>query len=311
VRIASQLLVETSLLAAAGAIGGSVIALIGTRQINAAMPSDMPYWIVMRVDWPVLGFVVITGILATLMAGLMPALQASRGNTHDALKEDARGSSSFRLGRVMRRLVGIEIALSFVLLVVAGLFIRSASKYYATDFAFGPQEVYSAQVRLPNGNYGDSAARGRFIEQLRVTIGALPQVSDVALGTDVPGIASSGIVPVDVDTQDASAPDAKGARSIVVTPGYFGLFRSTFLAGRDFDARDREGASPVAIVNESFAKRFFPGGALDRRIRQSNSKGIGEWLTIIGVTADLMEGGLHRDTPEAVYLPVANRRRAA
>jgi putative ABC transport system permease protein len=304
-RITAQLLAETSLLAAAGAAGGVVVALIGTRNITTAMPSDMPYWIVLRVDWSLLGFVAITAILVTLMAGLMPALRASRASTHEVLKEDARGSSSFRLGRVMRRLVGIEIALSFVLLVMAGLFIRSAAKYNATNFAFAPEEVYTAQIRLPEAKYPDPAARARFFDELRATLGALPAVADVALGTDVPGIGSSTSVSVELDGSEPRAAEPSSARSIVATPGYFALFRSRFIAGRDFDVRDREGATPVAIVNESFATRFFPGGAIDRRIRQASPQGKGEWLTIVGVTADLMEGGLDRETPEAVYLPLA------
>lgn len=304
-RIIAQLLVETSLLAVAGAAGGLGLAVIGIRNVNGALPNDMPYWIVLRVDWPVLGFVAVTAVLTTLMAGLMPALQASRANTHDILKEDARGTSSFRLGRVMRRLVTIEIALSFVLLVMAGLFIRSAAKYYATSFAFGPEEVYSAQVRLPEGRYRDAAARVRFTERLQETLGALPQVAHVALTTDVPGIASSTVMPIELDDPRAGTPDGLRARSIIATPGYFELFRTSILTGRDFDARDREGATPVAIVNESFAKKFFPGGAIDRRVRQTGPEGKETWLTIVGVTADLMEGGLRRETPETVYLPLA------
>jgi putative ABC transport system permease protein len=102
--------------------------------------------------------------------------------------------------------------------------------------------------------------------------------------------------------------DGKGdleARSIVVTPGYFELFRSSVLAGRNFDSRDRGGAVPVAIVNEAFAKRHFPQGALDRRVRTVGARGDSVWLTIVGVTAGLMEGGLEADTPEAIYLPLA------
>jgi putative ABC transport system permease protein len=303
-RITSQLLVETSLLAVAGAAGGLGLTVVGIRYVNAVMPNDMPYWIILRVDWPVLAFVALTAIVTTLMAGLMPALQASRANTHDVLREDARGASSFRLGRVMRRLVGVEIALSFVLLVMAGLFVRSASKYYATSFAFGPEEVYSAQVRLPEVKYADSAARGRFVEHVQEALGAMPQVAGVALGSDVPGIASSSVVPIELNGAEPGRADGPQARSIVATPGYFELFRSSVLAGRDFDARDRDGATPVAIVNESFAKRFFPKGAIDQRIRQTGTDGKGTWLTIIGVTTDLLEGGLHRDTPEAVYVPV-------
>ncbi len=302
-RITVQLLVETSLLAAAGAVGGVLVAVFGTRRIAAAMPAGMPYWIQVRVDWPVLGFVAVVAVLAALMAGLMPALQAGRSNTHDVLKDDARGSSSFRLGRVMRRLIGVEIALSFVLLVMAGLFIRSAANFQETDFAFRPEEVYTARVRLPDTAADDAMARARLSEQLRETLRALPPVAGVALSTAVPGVGSSQVAPVAVEGARDAAP-ASRARSIVVSPGFFALFRAPLVDGRDFDTRDRAGALPVAIVNESFARRYFPTGALDRRVRLSGPEGDGVWLTVVGVTRDLLEGGVDGSNPETVYLPL-------
>jgi putative ABC transport system permease protein len=316
-RIARQLLAETSLLAIGGALGGIAIALIGTRQIEAIMPAGMPYWIAVCVDWPVLGFIAIVAALATVMAGLMPAVQASRANTNELLKSDARGSSSFHLGRVMRRLVGIEIAVSFVLLVLAGLFIRSAGNFADTDFAFDPEEVYSALVGLPNEGYEDATARTRFAERLHETLGSLPPVAGVALTTGVPGVGSSDVVRVAVDGAAEVDADGKGGwptRSIAVTPGYFELFRTTVVAGRDFDFRDRAGALPIAIVNDAFAKKHLPAGALDRLIRTVGARGDTAWLTVVGVTGvttDLLEGGLEREIPETVYLPLSQNPQSA
>jgi putative ABC transport system permease protein len=309
-RITTQLLAETALLATGGALGGIAIALVGTRRIEAVMPAGMPYWIAIRVDWPVLGFIAIIAALATVMAGLMPAIQASRANTNELLKSDARGSSSFHLGRVMRRLVGVEIAVSFVLLVLAGLFVRSAANFADTDFAFDPDEVYSALISLPDERYADASARARFAERLHETLGSLPPVAGVALTTGVPGVGSSDVVRVAVDGAAEVDPDGKGGRptrTIVVTPGYFELFRAAVVAGRDFDSRDRAGSLPVAIVNDAFAKKHFPSGALDRRIRTVGTRGDTAWLTVVGVTGvtDLLEGGLERETPETVYLPLA------
>jgi len=199
------------------------------------------------------------------MAGLVPALQAARSNTHDVLKDDTRGSSSFRVGRVMRRLIGVEIALSFVLLVLAGLFVRSAATFQATDFPFRPESVYSALVRLPETGMADVPARVRRAEQLRETLSALPQVAGAALTTAVPGVGSSQVVPVEIEgARDAAG--ASRARSIVVSPGFFALFRARLVAGRDFDTRDHEEAVRVAIVNESFARRYVPNVGLDRRV---------------------------------------------
>jgi putative ABC transport system permease protein len=210
------------------------------------------------------------------------------------------------MGRLMRRLVGVEIALSVVLLVLAGLFIRSAANFQATEFAFEPEEVYTARIRLPEATYVDTPARVRFAEELRETLARLPQVSDVALATAVPGVGSSAVVPMQLEgATDAEAGTGLRARSIVVTPGFFELFHAPISAGRDFDSRDRVDALPVAIVNEAFAMRHFPEGALDRRIRHGDREGEEAWLTIVGVIPDLMAGGVEGEIRDAVYLPLA------
>jgi putative ABC transport system permease protein len=305
-RIVAQHLTEISILAAAGAAGGVGLAMVGTRFVDAAVPPGMPYWIEFRVDATVLGMVAGAAVLATLLSGLLPALQASRANTHELLKDSSRGSSSLRMGRLMRRLVGVEIALSFVLLVLAGLFIRSAANFQATEFAFEPEEVYTARIRLPEATYVDTPARVRFAEELRETLARLPQVSDVALATAVPGVGSSAVVPMQLEgAADADAGTGLRARSIVVTPGFFELFHAPISAGRDFDSRDRVDALPVAIVNEAFAMRHFPEGALDRRIRHGDREGEEAWLTIVGVIPDLMAGGVDGEIRDAVYLPLA------
>ncbi len=307
-RITTQLLAEMAVLAIGGAVGGTVIALIGTRLITAIAPNDLPYWIAFRVDWPVLGFIALASMLATVMAGLMPAIQASRANTHELLKSDARGSSSFHLGRVMRRLVGVEIALSFMLLVLAGLFIRSGAKVARVDFAFDPKEVYHAYVALPETGHENAAAKTRFADQLQEALGSLPLVAGVALSTGIPGIGSADVVRFRAEGTADVPPNAaplSSTRSIIVTPSYFQVFRARMLAGRNFDSRDRDGAPAVAVVNDAFAKRYFPSGAIDRRIQTVGMNGDSLWLTIVGVTSGLMEGGLEGETPEAVYMPLA------
>jgi predicted permease len=307
-RIASQFLAEVTLLAGAGAAGGVLIALVGTRVISdliAGVPGA-PFWIDFRVDAPVLGFVLLIAVLAALAAGLLPALHASRGDAHGLMKDGARGASGLHMGRLMRRLVGVEMALSFVLLVGAGLFIRSAANYDRVDFAFDPEEVYQARVRVPD-MYVSSDSRMLFLAELRQTLSDLPQVEGVALASDVPGIGSSAVQPVEVE---GAAPVELGerprARSITVTPGYFDFFRSAVSVGRDLEDGDRSGTLPVAVVNAAFERLHFPTGALERRIRFDRGvDGPTEWLTIVGVAPDLMAGGVDGEVEEAVYLPAA------
>lgn len=302
-RITRQFLTEISLLAIGGAAAGVFTAVFGLRWVKAVMPPGMPYWIDLSIDAPVLAFVVVVTGLAALMAGLMPALKASDGDVHGVLKDEARGTSGSRFGRMMRRLIGVQIALSFVLLVMAGLFIQSAANFSDTQFGFDPEGVYTAALRLPD-NVGDSTARARLVTELTETLSGLPEVDQVALGTAMPGIGGSATETFEIEGTETGA-DVPRTRSITVSPGYFELFHSAIVAGRNFDSRDGPDAPAVAVVNLPFAARYFEDGAVDRRIRYTTGDGEQRWLQIVGVSQDLMAGGVERQLPEAVYLPVA------
>jgi predicted permease len=145
--------------------------------------------------------------------------------------------------------------------------------------------------------------RAAFMEEVVQALDALPETDGVALASDVPGIGSSAVVDLEIE---GAAPDADRprARSIAVTPGYFELFRAPLVAGRDFEIADRQGAPLVAVVNEPFQRRFFPGGAVGRRIRLVAGDTDGEWRTIVGVAPDLMAGGIEAETAEAAYVPI-------
>ena len=162
-------------------------------------------------------------------------------------------------------------------------------------------------VGLPDAGYATGEARVRFAEDLQETLGGLAPVAGVALSTGTPGIGSSETVRLITDGSAATAANTETeptTRTLVVTPSYFDLFRAPILAGRNFDSRDRDGAPAVAVVNDAFAKRYFPSGALDRQIRTVGTRGDSVSLTIVGVVTALMEGGLEGETPETVYLPI-------
>lgn len=310
VRVGFEQLTEAALLAAFGAVGGIGLTLIGTRAMTSALPADAPYWIGFRVSWPVLAVAALVASWSAVMAGILPALHAARSNPHQVLKQAGRGNSSRRLSRVMRRLVAVEIALSFVLLLLAGLFVRSAVRFSGTQFNFRPEEVYAAELRLPESRYADPEAGVRAVALLEEALAALPQAAGVALSTSPPGVASSSIGRV-ATTQPG--PDDQGlpARSIVTTAGYLALFGSPIIAGRGFDGRDHRTSPRVAIVNDAFAARYLPGGAVDRTIWLRNASGDARPLLVVGVTAGLLEGGVEREVPEAVYLPLSQHPAAA
>jgi putative ABC transport system permease protein len=307
VRIALQVWIELASLAIAATAGGAALAAVGVRLVERAVPADsgMPFWFDLRVDVSALVFIAGAAVVAVLLAGVAPALHASRANGSGLLADASRGTSSRRVGRVMGRLIGAEMAVSLVLLVAAGLCVRSAVNLRTYDFAFDPEGVYTSNVRLPDGRYDDAADRAALVAQLEQRLAAIPGASSVAFTTNVPGIeAPRGPVAVEAVHDPADA-DLPRALHVAVSPAFFGTFRGGVLAGRAFDARDGPDALPVAIVNHAFERTFLPDGAVGHRIALPTPEGRTEWLTVVGVAPDLMAGGLERELEEAVYRPLA------
>jgi putative ABC transport system permease protein len=306
-RIAMQFWIEVSVLALGGAVGGGLLALLGVRLIRNAVSATegLPFWWDLRVDLPVLAFISIAAMVATIVAGVGPVLFASRSNSHAFLKDDPRTSSSRRLGTIMRQLVGAEMAVSLVLLVAAGLFIRSAVNVQAYEFAFGPDTVYTSGLGFPEGQYESAAARAVLAERLEESLAAMPQASSATLTTALPGIGSAVRTVAIEGTHLTSDSRLPTTRYIAATPAFFPTFRTPVRAGRLFDSRDRSGGLPVAIVSASFERLHFSQGAVGRRIALPEKTGDPAWLTIVGVVPDLPTGGLQSDSQDAVYVPFA------
>jgi putative ABC transport system permease protein len=309
-RVARQLLGEIGWLAAVGAVGGTAIAAVGTTYIQGVISAAVgaPYWIDVRTDLALVAFVILIASVAAFAAGLAPALHAAAAQPQELLREGARDTSGLTLGRVMRRLVGVEMALSFVLLVGAGLFVRSASNVLELDIPFRPEGVYAARIRLPSESYPTNEARHRFLEQLPEALTSLADVERAVLSTALPGVGASAIARLEIEgTPPRGEDDPVRIRRIAVSPGFFGMFDAS-LRGRDFDLQDRAGAEPVAIVNTAFERAYLPDGALGRRVLLATGQGDEPWRTVVGVTTDLMAGGLEQESPEAVYIPLGQER---
>ncbi len=224
------------------------------------------------------------------------------------LKDESRGTSSLRIGRLSRVLVVGEIAMSMGLLVAAGLMTKSI----ATLEELRLRVRHRAGVHRPRGlfesEFPDEVARRRFYEELTTRLEEIPEATTVSLGTALPG-AGSGVSQVAIEgeayTQDRDYPRARLAQ---VSPHYFETVGSRVTAGRDFEPADDADAMPVAIVNESFARRHFEGGSpLGRRFRPGASASTEPWRTVVGVVPDLwMQGvGNPEEEPDGFYVPVA------
>ncbi len=309
-RIAAQFWIEVSSLALAGAVGGALFAVVSVRLVRNAMLSQggggMPFWVDPRVDLPVFVFIAAAAVVAAMLAGVLPALHASRANRHELLKDASRGTSSRRLGRMMGRLIYVEMAVSFVLLVAAGLYVRSALNLQAYDFTFAPEGVYTARVRLPDATYAGASDRAAFVEALEETLARIPGASSATVTTVVPGVgASRRLVAVEGVHDPTQADLPRTSNSVSVTPGFFETFRAPLLAGRAFNSGDGAGELPVAIVSAVFERMYLPEGAVGRRIALPAGDGEAEWITIVGVASDLLAGGLDRGRVDAVYRPLA------
>ena len=308
-RVIRQFLSEAVVLSLVGAALGLLIGFAGVRMFNDAIAAtNPPFWIDIRIDPVVLAFVVGVALFSSIVAGTLPALQASRIDVSEILKDESRGSSSFRVGKLSRGLVIVEVALSCGLLVGAGLMVRSVTNLASIDYGFTTQDVFTARVGLPSADqgYAEPAARIRFFDDVLAKVGAIQGVTKVALTSALP-LGGGGYTQLAIEGQAyAKDTDYPGSRQLIVSPGYYDALDVKVLQGRDFGSEDRTGSLPVAIVNEGFARKLFAGeNPVGRRIRFGGAQSQNEWRTIVGLVPDLYVDGVENENPEAVYIPYA------
>lgn len=302
--VVRQMLVEVGVLALGGAIGGALIAWAGTTMfMQGIADTNPPFWIDVRVDRTALLFVAAMALLATFVAGLVPAWRTSKADASPLLGDEGRGTTSLRIGKLSRGLVAAEIALSFALLVVSAFTIQSVRNIGVFDPGIATRDVFSARVSLPASDYPDDAAVWRFTERMRERLAALPGVTAAALSTGVPPDLASETVAVEGETY-ARERDYPRARLAVVTPDYFPVVRIGPRRGRAFTAADAVASAPVAMVSESFERTHFPQGALGRRVRVVEGDTIA-WREIVGVVPDVRNVDLGPTATDAVYVPLA------
>ena len=306
--IVRQHLTEVLVLSALGGVIGLAIGVAGVRWFSDALSVDPPpLWMTFDVDTHVALFVAALILLSALAAGGVPALGASRVGAASALKDDSRSSTSSRLGRFSAVLVTVELAVSCGLLVAAGVMVRSVLQLERMRMPFAVDHVLTMRLDLPSRTYRDLAARVRFFDQLVPRLAAQPGVEAAAAADLLPG-AGSRASTIEIEGQSyAKDADRPGARRGLVTPGFFDTFQVKPLRGRLFTAADDPKAMPIAVVNESFIRRHYPGAdPIGRRLRTSDGKP-GPWLTIVGVVPDLLMRGIgnESESDSGFYQPIA------
>jgi predicted permease len=303
-----QFLTEALALSAVAAVLGLVIAWFSIRAFNnAIVDTDPPFFIDIRLHPPVIAFTVAVAALTTLLSGAIPAYQSSRADINEILKDETRGASSFKIGRISKALVVFEVALSCGLLVASGLMIKSVSNIRTMDMGFNADNVFTARIGFPAG-YNDTTAQRHFFEQLEPRIAALPGVTSATIAQGMPSgdvQFNGGQVAIEGKSYptDRDYPDTRWSSA---TPDFFRTLQIPLRTGRVFNSGDRLESNPVAIVSEKFVRQYFPdGNALGHRVRLGTSKSTEPWLTIVGVVGDVFAGDPENPKPPVLYRPLS------
>lgn len=300
-RLLQQAFVESVVLAGAGALLGVLIANISIPLLLAAAPASLSSNLSVRLDMPVLLFVTVAGVICAILCGIAPAWHLTHARWFQSLQESGRSESMSKARQRLRSALVIgEIAVAMVLLMGAGLLVRSLHQLEQVQTGFDPRGVMSAVVSLPDSKYKDDQQQAAFYAALEDQLRAQPGVSDVAIADCVPfvdmcGSASFGIV------GRPQAPNDPGPHGYIreISPDYFATLRIPVLRGRTFSIADREKTQPVAIVDDVLAQQYWP-----------NQDPIGQYISlgkkypkieIVGIVAHARHSSLEADGSEGMY----------
>jgi predicted permease len=302
-RLIRQLLTESMLIAVLGGAVGAAFGMWGVRVLRFAFPNDVPFYFSLAVDPRALGFAAGIIVLTGMLFGALPALRSTRVDVNSALRDGARSGESRSRGGARSALVIGEIAMSVVLMVGAMLLIRSYRAYTTTNLGFDQTGILTTRISLPAAEYDTSAKRIAFFEQLEERIRALPGVTVVG---SAGGIPFSGW-DLQADISVFGRPQAKKNQEIethfqVVFPDIFKAVGVRLMQGRMLSLSDRDTTSQVVVVNETFAKKVFPGeDPLGKRVKIGDLNGNDPWLTIVGVVSDYRHYRLPQPMGPAMY----------
>lgn len=304
-RIVRQLLTESVLLSLVGGGLGLLLAYWGVGLLISASPPGIPRLNDAGIDLQVLGFAVGVSVLTGIVFGLAPAFQASKTDLNETLKEGGRSGASASRHRLRSGLVIFEVAVSLVLLIGAGLMIKSFLRLQQESPGFDPANVLSMQISLPVTKYTNEQQRRAFSQQLLERVETLPGVHSAGVINPLPmggGGWQTGFV---VEGLPAPGPGEVPSTDIArISADYFDVMRIRLLKGRYFTRQDTETAPRVAIVDETFANRYWPEeDPLGKRIKLGGPQSTEPWLTIVGVVNHVKNYGVDQDSRVETYIP--------
>jgi putative ABC transport system permease protein len=305
-RLVKQLLTESLLLAGIGGAAGLGLAWAGLNALLAAAPADLPRVQEITLDGWALAFTAGLTMVTGVFFGIIPAWQVARADPNRALHEGGRSATG--AGRSVRRgLVVLEVALAVVLLVGAGLMIRSFRNMQAVDLGFNVDRALSARIALFGERYRQPAAVVDFFRQVVERAASAPGIEGAAAINTVFLSATPNSTNFSIEGRPDFAPeDSVEVPVDSVSPGYFRVMNVPLRQGRFFDDRDAAEATPVVIINETMARMFWPKeDPIGRRIKYGQLAGTSPWMTIVGVVADTRRTGFESAVRPETYLPHA------
>jgi putative ABC transport system permease protein len=302
-RLVRQLITESLTLASAGGLLGLLVTMWGVDALPAVLEARLPRADGIRIDRVVLAFSMLATLLTGIVFGLAPALQAASGAS-GSLKDGGRGVAGSPRGRRVRRtIVILETALAVVVLVGAGLLVRSFLALTARDAGFVPGHLLSFNVQLVQ--FPDDASRAQAARQLIEKISQLRGVEAAGAATGLAAVTPQRSTRFAIDGRTLTAGE-DSALFMAATPGYFKALQTPVLQGRALDSEDVAGGAPVAVVNRALARQLFADGeAIGHRLRIINPEQSPGWRTIVGVVGDVSYQGLEETPRPALYTPYA------
>ena len=309
-RVVRQLLIESTMLSLAGAALGLFLAQWEIKMILAHMPPDVARfvagWKTIRLDSNVFFFTLFIAVVSGLISGIAPSLFGSRTNIAETLKEGGRGSSISRTRHRLRgALVVAEVALALVLLVGAGLLVRSFQGLLNVNEGYTPQTLLTLNFSLPEVQYPLPAARLHFSEQILRRLGTVAGVQAASLVTHVPYADGGGINESEFSIEGLPLSERGEVRSAIVettTPNYFNTMNIALRDGRFLNDADGADAPRVAVISASLARRYFPGeNPLGRHIKDGKAEAEGGWMTVVGVVNDVHYSWIVKDDVPTIY----------
>jgi putative ABC transport system permease protein len=305
-RIARQLLTESLLIAISGGALGLILASLTLRGLLKGAPASIPLLQQVALDWSVLGFAAAVTVGSTMVFGLVPALRLSRANLQSTLR--ARGAGAIQNARLRGALLVGEVALSVVLLVSAGLLVRSFRQLQRTDLGYPSRDLAVMMLDLPRSRYVGNEPQIAFYERVIAGLNHVPGISTAAGTAHPPASGQTMTFSFGIEGRQAANPSGREDPEELhaVTADFFRTAGIRVLQGRSFDGRDRADGAPVAIINESLARKHWPiESPVGKRI--SFRQGETSWLEIVGVVADTRWESPDTEPAPALYIPHAQK----